>query len=523
MISLLKDGQQISTNRLIQYFLKHRTILLLTLIYSGLIISLSYSHVVWRDEVRALSIAMDSRTPLDLLFQGVHNEGHPILWYLVLWVGFQLTHSVWILKVASVSIAIILVYFFLLKSPFSLLQKALFIFGFYPAFLYSVVCRGYGLSQLLLFWICYLYPKRFTQNIIFAGVLFLFANSEVHALIIVSAIFLALIVELVWKRRELLEDPVVRKRIAVGLAIIAFGIVFSVLQLSIDKTSDHPKVLMLNFGIVSKEFLNAALFAGDSFNRYLGIRWVPGCLIVWFFYLFLARNLLLLGVCFVSITGLAMIGHLVYPLGELHQGYLYFLMIAGFWIEIERENHNRAIFIDTSGWRVFLTKARQVFLYVLLIAQLVMAYQWISQAIKVPNSSSRSFGEFLDDHPEFKNAIIIGERAEFMESVAYYTRARIYMPREGRFSKTVGFTSANRRNYSLQELLETAKRLKNLYHCPILIALELVLDSKGPFTGARSFTCPKEQLIQFLNSTLKVASFRRKTISREEYDVYLLK
>src|ERR1700739_2024372 len=40
-------------------------------------------HVMWRDEVRALTIALNGDDLIAML-RGLHGEGHPALWYLLL-------------------------------------------------------------------------------------------------------------------------------------------------------------------------------------------------------------------------------------------------------------------------------------------------------------------------------------------------------------------------------------------------------------------------------------------------------
>jgi hypothetical protein len=44
---------------------------------------LAFHHVHWGDEVRAFSIALQGETVADML-RGLHGEGHPALWYLLL-------------------------------------------------------------------------------------------------------------------------------------------------------------------------------------------------------------------------------------------------------------------------------------------------------------------------------------------------------------------------------------------------------------------------------------------------------
>src|SRR5437868_3283871 len=49
----------------------------------GLIAWLCFNHVFWRDEIRALSLALSGNGVVEML-RNVHGEGHPALWYLIL-------------------------------------------------------------------------------------------------------------------------------------------------------------------------------------------------------------------------------------------------------------------------------------------------------------------------------------------------------------------------------------------------------------------------------------------------------
>src|SRR5436309_11855134 len=129
--------------------LSRKTVWLFTLLYALTVVALASHHVLWRDEARALNIVMASDS-IPELFQNLHNEGHPALWYLVLYAGFHLTRSTLVLKASSLVIAIAAVFVFLSRAPFALWHKVLFIFGSNPIYQYSVRCRNYGLSMLFL-------------------------------------------------------------------------------------------------------------------------------------------------------------------------------------------------------------------------------------------------------------------------------------------------------------------------------------------------------------------------------------
>src|SRR5262245_39985335 len=57
--------------------------LIVFLLWLGTALFLASRHVVWRDEVRAWTLATTGETVADML-RAVHGEGHPALWYLML-------------------------------------------------------------------------------------------------------------------------------------------------------------------------------------------------------------------------------------------------------------------------------------------------------------------------------------------------------------------------------------------------------------------------------------------------------
>ena len=45
--------------------------------------ALAWRHIIWRDEARALSIAIQGEDWIAML-RGLHGDGHPAFWYLLL-------------------------------------------------------------------------------------------------------------------------------------------------------------------------------------------------------------------------------------------------------------------------------------------------------------------------------------------------------------------------------------------------------------------------------------------------------
>lgn len=156
-------------------------------IWLTVVIVTTTKHEFWRDEIRALSLARDAVSPLDL-YGLTQYEGHPILWYLLLYIGKSIADTSLVLPIMSIAIAFVAVAVFMLLSPFELWFRVLFIICALPFYEYSVMARNYGISMLLLFLSASLYRHRAKHPVALACVLALLANTNVH-----SAIFSCLI------------------------------------------------------------------------------------------------------------------------------------------------------------------------------------------------------------------------------------------------------------------------------------------------------------------------------------------
>lgn len=105
-------------------------------------------HTMFFDEVNAWGISAAS-PDLKTLFHYVHFEGHPWLWYFILWFPSRLTHDPVGMKwvEAALGTAIILVIGTL--SPFTYKQRALILSSYFLLWEYTVMCRMYSVMLLL--------------------------------------------------------------------------------------------------------------------------------------------------------------------------------------------------------------------------------------------------------------------------------------------------------------------------------------------------------------------------------------
>ena len=181
---------------------------------------------MWRDEMQAWLLARDSSN-FFALFQHMKYEGHPALWHLILMpitrlslspIGMQVTHLV----IATTTVFLIVKY-----SPFTLFQKLFFVFGYYPLYEYSVICRNYAIGLLLVIVLCILLEQRYKSPMLLAATLFLLSHSSVHALILVIGTTLGLGADYLLNHQKISS-----RRIYIGLGLIIIGIVTAIIQLN---------------------------------------------------------------------------------------------------------------------------------------------------------------------------------------------------------------------------------------------------------------------------------------------------
>ena len=506
---------------------------LFAILYLITIIYTSCHHEVWRDEVRALSLVIKSHS-IKNIFVSLHTEGHPSLWYLILSGGYSIINNYIVLKIASISIAFLCICLFISASPFTLIQKILFIFGYFPIYEYSVISRNYGLSMLLLFCFCILYPLRFKRFILLSVILFLLSQTNVHSLIIVISIYISLLLEIIFKRNTIANEVANKYYVLIGLVLMMAGIVSSIIEIYPDPHS----VITHKFpsaNIVLKSFLLSAIFPGLSMlfapmtSLVVNIKLIINILMIvaiWLMYFLFARKPFILIIFFLSIVGLGMFADIMHPFAIRHKGFLLLLVIMAFWLDDMEIYGIKAYQTKLNKFIAILAKHKQIFITLLLITQVFIGFYAVIIETYTDYSSSKKAAMFINSDPQLKEAIIIGEPDYLMESLPYYINNPIYIPREHRFGKTVSWTENNKRNYTLNELLNTAVKLKYDLKQPILIFIGHKLTLEGPyeinFSYGKKFYYDRESLERLNKQAIKINSFQ-KAMTDENYDVYLLK
>lgn len=198
------------------------------LLYSVLLIFISWHHESWFDEAQAWLLARDSSIT-ELLFTNLRYEGSPGLWHLILMIPAKLHLPYYSIKIISVLVAIAGIFVFLRYSPFPLTLKLLIPFTFFLFYQYAVVARSYVLTPLILFLIMSIYKDKFNRLFFFFVLLVLLANISLHGAIISFALYLIFLVESYRGVNSLNREK--QKQIILYIIAYLFVLVFLVCQL----------------------------------------------------------------------------------------------------------------------------------------------------------------------------------------------------------------------------------------------------------------------------------------------------
>jgi hypothetical protein len=186
-------------------------------------------HEMWLDELNAWALSASSPT-LGTLFANVHYEGHPWLWYFLLWIPSHFTHSAVAMKWVEALIGTGIYLVIGMLSPFTRTQKVLVLLNYFVIFEYTVISRTY--APMLLFTFLYTWrrsakPQAVVGNLILLGAL---ANTDLTGIMISGALLLEYAAYF-WTRRL----PIDTKRTAFGILAYLAMLGFSVHTLTLAK------------------------------------------------------------------------------------------------------------------------------------------------------------------------------------------------------------------------------------------------------------------------------------------------
>lgn len=316
--------------------------LLITLPFYILFIAQLIHHKIWRDEINAWAISYLSHNIPELLYR-VHYEGHPALWYIILFAASHFSHAIWMLKLVTGIIGSGIYFHLAWRTPLRRLELLLVLLSYYMLFEYTILLRMYGLA--LLFALAYAYgrtryPERILRNTLWLG---LMANVDITAAILAVGLLLEYVLNRLAQPEK--STTVKLREITCGLAVY-----FACLAVSIE-TLWPTKDIAWTTGKLFEHFGESGQLAQATL-KWVSIPWLPKPINIlnsweftefWPYYIFapviiiilyaifrdywrqgvIVATTILLGILFSQITSVA---------GVRHTGMVYIAFLIALWI-----------------------------------------------------------------------------------------------------------------------------------------------------------------------------------------------
>lgn len=118
-------------------------------VFTILLALITSRHEMWRDELQAWLIARDTHSISELV-HALGYEGHPALWYLLLWIPSHFSPNPAGMVAMNFMIALGMAWVILSALRLSRPVRVLLIFSYFVFYQYGVTARSYELAVLLL-------------------------------------------------------------------------------------------------------------------------------------------------------------------------------------------------------------------------------------------------------------------------------------------------------------------------------------------------------------------------------------
>lgn len=247
---------------------------------------------MWFDEIQAWNIAKHSDNLYEL-YENLQYEAHPPLWHLLIYPITKVSDDPNILKPLNMILMALAVGLFVFMSPFSKLEKILFMFGYVPFFEFLYYSRTYSLFLLLAFLGTYFYIKFDKTKLNKYFLLSLLCLSLLSATHIIGAIFtfsIGLMLFFSKLKKEMHIKDVLKDRnllLAILMLVSSAGIIYNTLLLPID--FNFPIWQIYDYYSIDRLLDTFVIFFGSIFTelfaegKILGPRVVYAVLTIYFF------------------------------------------------------------------------------------------------------------------------------------------------------------------------------------------------------------------------------------------------
>ena len=506
------------------------------------------NHEMWRDELEAWLIARDSASISELL-ENIKYTGHPALWYLCLYFLAKITPDPSIMQLFHLVVATGVIYIFLYYSTFNRLQKTLFCFGYFPLYEYGTISRSYSLGILFVFLSCALFCQKNRNYIAIVAVLALLSHTSVYGSIIGISLAVMLVYEAkaeVNRRHILIVEGGkymtlklrnIAKNFTISIAIYLFGLLSAIAQ--IIPPSDAERKGMIYSAIVksnNSEFFNfleksKSVFTGiwrsyvpipnlstkswgsniipdDSEFLNIKLQYIADIdiasiiivslslllFLIFTIIFFRSRKVLIL---YAFGTSLITLFGLVIKLPAIrHNGHLFILLIACFWIYIYDTKYSHYIFSKHYLLNLIYSY-RNMLLTIILSLHLYAGALMYNMDLNRAFSNSKSVAQFIKEN-NLEELTIIGSSYGLISPISAWLNKKIYYPEIQDFGTFAVWTSNSkpRNNITQRDILDRVEELTEDTHDSFLLILDHELNSISTSLDIQLLASYKNSLVK---------------------------
>lgn len=475
------------------------------LLLGGLIIS---HHEMWRDEMQAWLIAKNSSS-LPELFHNLKYDGHAGLWHLLLFFITRFDVSPIAMQVLHLLIAGFAAWIFLKYSPFSLLHKSLFIFGYFPLYEYAVISRNYVLAMLFIFLFCANFVPATAKNadsgsgdagkfqaefpgskiILLSIILFGLCQTHIYGLIIALCLTPVMLISAVGRKNlpVILTEKI---RLATGIFIAGAGIFLGLAQMIPPSDSGFATKWITEFkselaqkviSTIWQSFIPIPSFQISFWNTNILNFYGNGIQVFFSIILLLIaagiffRKPIVLIMFLAGLAGILLFTYIKYYGFLRHFGNIYLLFIAACWISYYPGNGKSGSFLFEKI-ASFFSNHKNKFLTAIFIAQIAAGAMAVYYDFRYPFSQGENAAEFLKKNEE---GYLLTETSEYFISItiAGFLDEKIYHPQCGRFGSFVVWDKCSGGGLDFSQAVEAAKKLSSGQKRDVILIAMLPQDT----------------------------------------------
>ncbi len=249
-----------------QFYQKHKRtiwISIISIFYTAFLICLTFFHENWRDEAQAWLMCRDLSF-IDLLKQ-LKIEGHPCLWYLILFPFAKLGFPYHTMNIISALLIGASVFLILKKAPFHISIKILIMTSIPFIYQHSIIARNYSLIPLIISLLAIYYFQKNKHPFIYGFLLVLLFNT--HSLMLGLGLLLCLdwIIEFIKTPKNKKNKNTI---ISLILVLIALGLVIAFYHAGMVNNADYGvfSIKSLNIPYIFKNGLNTLHYFSNQYT-----------------------------------------------------------------------------------------------------------------------------------------------------------------------------------------------------------------------------------------------------------------